>query len=187
MIATGMEDGPEPVGESLRDRLHMCTQEGLPGLPVPELLQYVSEVADALDTCSQPHGNVNPDAIRVIAGRAELTDVPAAGMSPASGPYAMSGSPSYMAPEVWRGAQTAGSDQYALACTYAELRTGRPPIHGPSVAAVMQAHLESAPDLGGCDDNERRVLMRALAKAPSQRFPTCRQWAEELRRAVAEG
>ncbi len=187
MIATGMEDSLSPRGESLRDRLQSCLQEGRPGLPVSELIGYISAVAHILDTPGRPHGEVTPDTIRIDAGRAVLSTEPVADRFPSPGRGTVRGAPVYMAPEVWGGMRTAGSDQYALACTYAELRAGHPPFRGASVLEVMQAHLESDPDLAGCSDAERRVLARALAKTPGQRFPTCLRFAEELRQAVALG
>jgi serine/threonine protein kinase len=183
MIATATGDFPEPAGDSLRERFRACVREGLPGLPVPELLRYVAEVAIDLDARTRPHGHVNPDTVRVVAGRARLTENPT-GLPPTSEVGTIIGTPAYMAPEVWHLRPTAGSDQYALACTYAELRVGRPTFRGESVIAVMQAHLDSAPDLEGCADAERRVLERALAKDARQRFPTCRQYAEALRQAA---
>jgi serine/threonine protein kinase len=185
MIATGMDDGSGQAGDSLRVRLQACRQEGLPGLPTPELLRYVAEVASYLDVRVQPHGNVKPDTICVVDGHSQLTENLLAGVQPAAGPGTISGTPAYMAPEVWAGSLTAKSDQYALACTYAELRIGRPPFCGSDVPTVMRAHLESPPDLEGCTDTERRVLMRALAKAADQRFSNCRQFAEHLERAIA--
>jgi serine/threonine-protein kinase len=186
MIATDMDDGPAPAGDSLRDRFRACLREGLPGIPVPELLRYVAEVADELDTRGQPHGNIKPETIRVTAGQARVAeDVAAPLPAPATG--TIIGTPAYMAPEVWKGKRTALSDQYALACTYAELRTGRPPFPGADMAAVMRAHLGSPPDLEGCMGAEQRVLARALAKAAEQRFSNCRELAEQLARAVATG
>jgi hypothetical protein len=90
-----------------------------------------------------------------------------------------------MAPEAWGGKAGTEADQYALACTYAELRTGRAPFAGADLAGLMRSHLKAEPDLAACPDAERRVLARALAKASTQRFPSCRHLADELRRAAA--
>jgi eukaryotic-like serine/threonine-protein kinase len=187
MITTSMHDGPDPPGDSLRDRFEACRREGLPGIPVPELLRYIAEVARDLDARGQPHGNVKPDTIRLAAGHARLDDDAATGPPPDPESGTIAGTPAYMAPEVWEGKQTARSDQYALACTYAELRTGRPPFPGSGLAEVMRAHLESPPDLEGCTDAEQQILARALSKAAQQRFPNCRELAEQLARAVATG
>jgi hypothetical protein len=72
MIATGMDNGPEPAGESLRDFLNTWQQKGYFGIPVGELLGYMAAVADDLDGRERPHGNVRPDTILIDAGRARL-------------------------------------------------------------------------------------------------------------------
>ena len=187
MITTSMHDGPDPPGESLRDRLLACRRQGLPGLPIPELLRYLAQVADDLDARGEPHGNVKPDTIRVAAGHARLDNDAAVVPPPDLEPGTIAGTPAYMAPEVWERKQTARGDQYALACTYAELRTGRPPFPGSGLAEVMRAHLESPPDLAGCTDAEQQVLSRALSKSAERRFRNCRDLPEQLARAVATG
>jgi serine/threonine-protein kinase len=187
MIATGTCDEPDDSGYSLRERLDECRRNGLPGLPISELLRCVEAVANALDTRATPHGDVRPETIRIDAGRVRLTattvnDQP---LAPASG--AIRGTPVYLAPEMWEGRRTARSDQYALACTYAELRTGRPVWPASDLPTLVRMHLQGLPDLDGCTDAERQVLLRALAKDAKQRFPDCRQLAAHLAHAVARG
>jgi hypothetical protein len=186
MIATEMNDQPEPTANTLRERLRACQQAGLAGVPVRELLRYIAEIAGELDGADRPHADVRPDTIRIVDGHARLVS-PAAVPGPPGRAGVAGGAPAYMAPEVWGGTVGAGSDQYALACVYAELRTGLPPFRGPDVLTVMSGHLEASPQLEGCSDAERQVLMRSLAKAAHRRYPTCRDLAEQLTRAVATG
>jgi serine/threonine-protein kinase len=178
MIATDMADCPEPAGDTLRERLRACQRAGLTGVPVPELLQYIAEIAAELDGYERPHGDVTPDTIHVVDGKARLA-------RPTRGAGVTYGVPLYMAPEVWGGAAGAGTDQYALACVYAELRTGQPPFWGQDLLTLMRGHIEAAPDLKGCSEAERQVLTRALAKAANKRYPSCRDLAKQLARAVA--
>jgi serine/threonine protein kinase len=187
MIGLMSDDAQEPPGDTLRDRLRACQQEGLPGIPVAELLGYTRDIADALDDLhaqGRAQRNVEPDSIRVIDGHARLTD-PAP--PPRPGEAAVVGTPAYMAPEVWGGKTDARSDQYSLACSYAELRLGRPPFAGQNLVAVMQAHLDGTPELTLLPSAERRALLRGLAKDAALRYPTCRRLAEELEEAVASG
>jgi serine/threonine protein kinase len=186
MIAADLDDHSEPAGNTLRERLRACQRAGLSGVPVPELLRSIAEVAGELDGYDRPHSDVRPDTIHVLDGHARVAPR-AARPGPTPDPAIAVGSPAYMAPEVWSGAAGAGSDQYALACAYVELRTGRPPFHGPDVLTVMRGHLEAAPDLDGCSDAERQVLTRGLAKTAHQRYPGCRDLAEHLIRAVSAG
>jgi serine/threonine protein kinase len=94
---------------------------------------------------------VQLDTIRVVNGRARLTS-PSEIHGQAFGPNVVAGAPAYMAPEVWDGDAKKGSDQYALACTYAELRTGRLPFRGPDVSTVKRSPIQAGPDLSGCND-----------------------------------
>ena len=82
-------------------------------------------------------------------------------------------SPSYAAPEVIEGRFSQWSDQYSLAVTYCQLRTGRPPFVGESAIQIIYAHVHTAPDLSGLPEAERPVVARALAKRPEERWPTC--------------
>jgi serine/threonine-protein kinase len=187
MIATDLNDRPEPEGESLRERLRACQRAGLTGVPVPELLQYIAEIAAELDGYERPHADVTPDTIHVVDGKARLGRRAARGPVPTPGSVVSFGAPAYMAPEVWGGAVGPGSDQYALACVYAELRTGHLPFQGQNCLTVMRGHIEAAPDLEGCSEAELQVLTRALAKAAIKRYPSCRDFAKQLSRAVSTG
>ncbi|WP_048834172.1 protein kinase domain-containing protein [Nocardia cyriacigeorgica] len=70
-------------------------------------------------------------------------------------------------------------DIYALGCTFYALLVGRPPYSGRSLAQLWQAHSHGPiprpsrqrPGLSALLDP---VVARALAKAPADRFPTCR-------------
>jgi serine/threonine protein kinase len=187
MIGLASDDQHGPPGDTLRDRLRACQGDGLSGIPADELLGYARDVADALDELHARrslHRDVKPDTIRVAGGRARLADP---GPPPAPDAMAFAGTPAYMAPEVWGGQPGPRGDQYGLACTYAELRTGRSPFAGPDLGTVMRAHLDGTPDLAGLPEAERRALLRGLARDPAQRYPTCRGLVEELERAVASG
>ncbi len=91
------------------------------------------------------------------------------------------GTMAYMPPENWQGKVSLHSDQYSLAFAYAELRTGRRPFSGSrSMAEVMLAHLNEVPDLQPLGEHEQRVLLKALAKNPADRYPTCLEFAQAL-------
>src|SRR5262249_13349545 len=96
-----------------------------------------------------------------------------------------SGTPSYMAPEVWRGKASAYSDQYSLAVSYAELRVHRAIFMGSDWMQVMWAHINQTPDLAARGAAELEVGRKALAKDAAQRSPSCLQFVRELEKAVA--
>ena len=95
----------------------------------------------------------------------------------------------YMSPEQLLGSDvTAATDVYAIGVIAYELFTGQRPFGGNS-AQVMQRVLNELPEnpsmlnlkLSPAVD---RVLQRALAKKPQDRFPTAEEFARQLRYAV---
>jgi serine/threonine protein kinase len=100
------------------------------------------------------------------------------------------GTPRYAAPEQAAGRPVDGrTDGYALGCVLYECLTGHPPFPDGPGEAVLLAHLEAAPprvtshrpDLPPAID---QVITRALAKAPDDRFPTCRALTTAARAAL---
>lgn len=94
----------------------------------------------------------------------------------------------YMPPEQLRGeAVEAPSDIYSLGIILYQILTGEVPFHGQSRFEVMKAHMEEMPQdpatmapklpRGVCD-----LILKALAKAPQERF----QSAEEMARALVQ-
>jgi len=95
----------------------------------------------------------------------------------------------YIAPEQIEGRPVDGrADQYALACAAFELLTGVPPFRRDEALAVMYAQMSEPPppltsrrpDLRPAAD---QVFARALAKAPEDRYASCRDFADALRAA----
>ena len=96
----------------------------------------------------------------------------------------------YISPEQIGGKPVDGrTDQYALACAAFELLVGVPPFRREEATAMMYAQLSEPPppitsrlaDLPQAADN---VFATALAKAPQNRYASCQQFAEALRRAL---
>lgn len=81
--------------------------------------------------------------------------------------------------------EVAWTDQYALAITYSELRTGKLPFAAKSTQMqVIMAHAKSNHDFSGVTEGELAVLKRGTAKIPEERFPTCLEMLAELDAAV---
>jgi hypothetical protein len=99
----------------------------------------------------------------------------------------LSGTPAYMAPEVWRGKASKYSDQYSLAYAYAELRLGHRAFASTDIASTMHDHLDSTPNLEALPEAEKLVLLKALAKQPEARFPTCVEFVRALEAATRDG
>jgi hypothetical protein len=99
------------------------------------------------------------------------------------------GTVDYISPEQIEGKPVDGrADEYALACATFEMLTGAPPFRRDEAMAVMYAQLSEPPplvtsqrpDLPPAAD---QVFARALAKAPAQRYASCREFADALRGA----
>jgi predicted ATPase/serine/threonine protein kinase len=104
------------------------------------------------------------------------------------------GTPMYMAPEQCEARPVDGrSDVYALGCILYELLTGRPPFDGETAAQLMYKHVHTPPPpfrRPRADDAPgglERVVLRALAKRPEQRFQSARALGEALAAAAAGG
>jgi hypothetical protein len=175
-------------GTDLRELL----QEG--PLPPARALELIGQVADALDAAHARglvHRDVKPANVLVdLADHCYLCDFGLTkqlgeGSTTASG---LAGSLDYLAPEqIRRGEVDGRTDQYALACVLYEVLTGAPPFRRASEAQTLWAHMHeehvTAPGHEALDP----VLGRALAKEPSERYPSCNAFVDAARAALGLG
>lgn len=178
--------------DSLRDRLRECRAAGSDAIPVDELLVYFQEAAEALDFLHAnqvQHRDVKPDNVLRIGNHAVLADFGMARvlsgrrLSTATG----CGTPPYMAPECWHDKVSPHSDQYSLACSYVEMRLARRIFPSRELRDLMLDHLEHWPNLDPLPIPEQRVLLKALAKEPEQRFASCKEFLTALEQACKHG
>jgi formylglycine-generating enzyme required for sulfatase activity/serine/threonine protein kinase len=170
---------------SLRGRFEQCQEAGLPGIPAAELLRYFREAAEALDYLHEQnvqHRDVKPDNLLLLGSHVKVADFGLAKLLEQSQLQTAShaGTPVCMAPEVWNSKLSPHSDQYSLAASYVQLRTGRYPFTGDSLIALMKAHLMDPPDLGSLGPREQDALRRGLAKKPEERYPSCTAFIKAL-------
>ncbi|MEI7863366.1 MAG: protein kinase, partial [Planctomycetota bacterium] len=92
----------------------------------------------------------------------------------------------YAAPEMVRPPHDPSptTDQYSLALSYIELRTGRLPYTELSPLTIMRAKVDGTIDLSDVPPIEAKVLARALQIDPTQRWPSCVDFAKALRAAA---
>ncbi len=181
---------PFVVGESLRDRLERETQ-----LPVADALDITRQVASALEYAHQQgvvHRDIKPENILLSEGTALVADfgiaraVTAAGGEKLTQTGIVVGTPVYMSPEQSSGDKIDGrADEYSLACVLYEMLVGNPPFSGSTPVTLMARHsLETVPSAqlvrGTIPDVVEDVMMRALAKAPADRYSTARAMAAAL-------
>ncbi len=185
------------LGEmNLFDRLEQCQAEGLSAIPIEELLDYMDGSARAIDYLNSPrhdlgkgriaiqHCDIKPQNIMIVGGGAQVCDF---GLARALEDIRMSsaaGSPAYGAPELLRGDKpSATTDQYSLAISYVELRTGELPFDDDSLMGVVNAHLQGNLNLERLSEPERRVIQRATAIDPEGRWPSTVKMVKALREA----
>jgi serine/threonine protein kinase len=177
---------------SLRDSLESSRRNGQTGLPPTELIRHMKETSEALDFLhnrNMMHRDVKPENILLVAGHVKLADfglVKVVEENRNQDRGSMSGTLAYMPPEVFRGRVHRNSDQYSLALTYIELRSGERFVSTADMVEAMLQHVEKEPDLGFFDSAEQTVLRRALHKDPDQRFPTCEAFARALEDAYSK-
>lgn len=185
------------ANQTLEDRLAECKSQDLPGIPRNELLDYIEEAAKGIDFLNTPrhdlgdgpvaiqHCDVKP-ANLVLAGNSVLVcDFGLARLlsdvsSTATGIF---GSAAYMSPETIAQHPGRASDQYSLAITYYELRTGRLPFTDHHLSSVLDSHRNGTLDFSGLPAAEEQVLRRATSIQPESRFKDCCELVRELRRA----
>ena len=106
-----------------------------------------------------------------------------------TGPGQLVGTPAYLAPEQARGLDVcAATDQFALAVTAFEALTGKRPWTGACFSEVIASLLRDAPlaitEAGPLPRELDEVFVRALAKAPRDRFADIGAFADALEDAA---
>lgn len=100
----------------------------------------------------------------------------------------MAGTFAYTAPEQLKGKPRRASDQYALGIMVYEWLVGKVPFEGTDAEVISQHY--STPPSSLRDKNPQvpqaveQVVLKALAKDPSQRFASVREFAEVFQHAV---
>src|SRR4051794_31559730 len=101
------------------------------------------------------------------------------------------GTAAYISPEQAVGEPaTPASDRYALAVVAFELLTGERPFQAENFAAQARAHVEDPPPVASQVNPDLprdvdRVLSRALAKEPADRYATATEFVDELDKALS--
>jgi len=182
-------------GPTLKDRLRELKVHG-ERMPIAEVRRIVDALTAALDHAHHAgivHRDLKPTNI-ILAndGRVVLTDFGLAkiiGSAVHTASMAMIGTPAYMAPEQARaGPADLRSDVYALGVIVYELLTGQLPFQADTPFVMIARHAQEAlPRIRAVRrDVPRsvdRVLLKATAKAPAERFHSVEQFDAALNAA----
>jgi len=178
-------------GESLRARLDREQQ-----LPVDETLRMIRQLAGALDYAHRQgiiHRDIKPENILLQDGEPVLSDfgialaVTEAGGGRLTGTGLSIGTAQYMSPEQATAERDidARSDIYSLGAVTYEMLAGEPPVTGPNPRAILAKLLTERPTSlrvvrDGVPESVEAAVMRALARTPSDRFGTAKEYADSL-------
>jgi serine/threonine-protein kinase len=195
---------PFVEGVSLRDRLQ---RDGR--IPLAESLRLTGEAASALGYAHQHgivHRDIKPENILLSGGHAVVTDfgIARAATRPAAdarltGIGIAIGTPAYMSPEQATGSEDvdARADEYALACVFYEMMTGKQPFTGPNIQAVITRHITGPrPRMSGSAEQVAPgpiaakldvVIAKALSAEPSERYDTITGFSTALEAAAESG
>lgn len=162
------------------------------GLQPPEIIHYLRGAANAIDELNQTHNlfhcDIKPQNILVVGGGSQVCDFGLA--SKVSGDLTktqsvMFATLAYAAPEVLRRKYSRSVDQYSLATTYFELRTGLLPFDVTTEADVTVAKCNGKLDFSKVTKAERKVLTKAMQVDPEARYESCAAFIDQI--ALATG
>jgi eukaryotic-like serine/threonine-protein kinase len=171
-------------------------------LPLSRIVEIVRQVGGALEEAhcqGVVHRDLKSDNIMLLsAGGADYAKVldfgiakirePIAGYDPGiTAPDLVIGTPQYMSPEQCSQAAEldARSDVYSLGVILFEMFVGHVPFTGDSSTAIMLKHLQQPPpsvleERSDLPAAAARVVSRAMAKRPEERYQSARELVEDL-------
>jgi len=146
-------------------------------------LQEIAKGLSYLHECGIVHRDLKPSNIFYENGYVKIGDY---GLTKAiSTSHHVShtitvGTVHYMAPEIGAGKYDRSVDIYALGVLLYEMLTGQLPFIGASPAEILMKHMTAPPELEHIDEPFRRVIRKALAKDPAERYQTVQQMVEDV-------
>ncbi|NJN93756.1 MAG: protein kinase [Anaerolineales bacterium] len=166
------------------------------------IVTLIGDVANALDYAHKQgvvHRDIKPSNVLIDNnGEALLTDFGIAKMMAGSsatqltGAGSVLGTPAYMSPEQAKGESIDGrTDIYSLGVVLYELLTGQQPYQAETPVALVLKHLTeplTSPRIIKPDvpDPLERVVVKAMAKDPDQRYQTAGEFQRALQQALRE-
>lgn len=168
-------------------------------LPLDKSIDIAKQICDALDHAHKHqiiHRDIKPHNILITEdGRVKVTDfgiARAASAATVTHTGTIVGSVHYFSPEQARGEVTnEQSDLYSLGIILYEMVTGSLPYDGESPISIALKHMNEEPKPPSqinpaVAKNLEHVILRAIAKYPSERYANAQEFKQDLIR-VAQG
>ena len=175
----------ELADQNLHDLWLRYARAGHPGIPRKDLLGFLREAAEVLDLLNRQHNlqhlDIKPHNLFLVSNHVKVGDFGLVN-SLTSGQEVQMGAitPLYASPELFQGQPSRFSDQYSLAIVYQELLTGCLPFKGKNSRQLLLQHTKNKPDLRALSPPDQKVVAKALAKKPEDRYPSCMSFVESL-------
>ncbi|GIW82992.1 MAG: hypothetical protein KatS3mg105_4799 [Gemmatales bacterium] len=180
---------------SVLDLYEACLEEfGTPMKP-DEVLPMLAQAAAGLDFLNKrqhiidgrrvaiQHCDIKPSNLLLFGDKVKICDFGLSTITTTTVRFhRRAGTLAYAAPEVFQGRLSDHTDQYALAVSYCQLVSGKFPFHD-TPSKFTEDYVRPAPDLSMLAEAERPIIARALSPVPQQRYPTCQELINELKRA----
>jgi serine/threonine-protein kinase len=200
LLDSGFNEGlcwyamPYVPGESLREALAGGA------MSLKDAAKTAAEICKALayaHSQSIVHRDIKPENIMISGGMAIVMDFGLAralssghtGLTATGLPL---GTPAYMSPEQVMGEEVidARADIYGLGCVFYEMLTGQPPFIAQSAAVMMRMHIQQPPTppssvRPGLPAPVDRIIAKALAKKPEDRFQKAEEFLAQLEMVIA--
>ena len=192
-------------GPAFADYLHSLhdRNERIPLNQVARLLKSLTAALDYAHDRDVIHRDIKPENIMLHGKAGEIpldkpltNDVEAvvmdfglvriANTASQTTPNMISGTPAYMSPEQARGDQTdRRTDIYSLGIVLYEMLAGRVPFDADNTWMLIYKQINDPPPLiPGISPALQKVVDRALAKNPEDRYPTSREMAADFFLAI---
>lgn len=173
----------------------VCDKDAL--MPIEKLAPVIYHLCSALDYAHQKnvvHLDIKPaNVLFTQAGDVKVTDFGIARvMSDQTIETDFAGSPSYMSPEqIQEHATDHLSDIFSLGAVVYEMLTGEQAFGGSNHFSVMYKVINTDPEPMSNFRQDippvlERIVNKALAKSPEDRYQSCMDFAYELRVAIRE-
>jgi serine/threonine protein kinase len=206
-IGVSEEGSPFIVMELCDGETLSTVIDGRGAIGVSYAADVMAQVLAALDAAHHlgiVHRDLKPDNLMLVHPRPDQTVVKVLDFGIAQGLFGdtstpldeggfVFGTPEYMPPEQARGeAVDARADLYAAGAILYEILTGSPPFQGNTASETLARMLTLKPDppsrrVGGIPKELDALVCSALAKSPSERPQTAREFLEALRPFTSSG